>query len=109
MQHCLNSEPKRIQVPLSNRGYEVILGGKGIEALGCELKKAGIKEETKILIISNEFYSPVNYGKFLIKRDSSFLDIIKTISKKSNVDYKFTIVEGWQEYQLKNFSANFVR
>ena len=59
------------------------------------------------LKVSNNHYKPINYGKFNIKKNSNFFSILKTISTKSNLDYKITIIEGWEEYQLSNYLSTF--
>ena len=59
------------------------------------------------LKISNNYYKPINYGKFIINKNSNFFSILKTISKKSNLDIKITIIEGWEEYQLSNYLSIF--
>jgi len=59
------------------------------------------------LRLFNQIYAPINYGKFIIEKNSSFLDIVKVISKKSNLDYKITIIEGWQEFELVVYLNNF--
>ena len=55
------------------------------------------------LKISNAFYKSIHYGKFNINKNSNFFSVLKTISKKSNLDFKITIIEGWEEYQLSNY------
>ena len=32
---------------------------------------------------------------------------MKIISKKSNLDFRITIIEGWEEYQLSNYLSIF--
>ncbi len=59
------------------------------------------------LIITNKLISPVNYGKFKFPEKANFLNILKIITKKSNQDYKITIIEGWQEFQLNNYLNKF--
>jgi len=56
-----------------------------------------------LIIISNKFISPINYGNFLIEKNSNLLSVLKTISKVSNINYEITIVEGWEKYQLTNY------
>ena len=60
-----------------------------------------------LLVLSNNYYSPINYGRFTINKDPNFLEIIKIISTKSNLDYKITIVEGWEKYQLNKYLSTF--
>ncbi len=42
----------------------------------------------------------IHYGEFYIKNNISFIDLLKIISKPSNVLNKITIVEGWSQDQL---------
>ena len=55
------------------------------------------------LRILNKYYKKINYGKFQLNEKNSFFSIYKTISKKSNIDFKITLIEGWQEYQLTRY------
>jgi len=48
-------------------------------------------------IISKIYF---HYGDFNIKENSSLLNLLKIISKPSNVLIKITIVEGWSQKQL---------
>jgi len=52
------------------------------------------------LKIWNRFLSKVNYGEFLILKNSDLNEITKIITKPSNVYYELTIIDGWQTYQL---------
>jgi len=56
-----------------------------------------------IMKISNNYLAQLNYGKFIFNDKKNFFEIINIISKKSNIDYKITIVEGWQEFQLRKY------
>ena len=56
-----------------------------------------------IILITDKYYKPINYGKFLIKNDSNIFAIIKIITSKSNFNYKITIVEGWEKFQLNKY------
>ena len=56
-----------------------------------------------IIKISNNYIAPINYGKFIFNDKKNFFKIINLISKKSNFDYKITIIEGWQEFQLRQY------
>ena len=49
------------------------------------------------------FINNINYGEFKLSKNSSFVDIAKIISKPSNVFYKFTVIDGWQDYQLEQY------
>ena len=55
------------------------------------------------LYLYNFYIDNINYGEFKLIKNSNFLDIVKVISKPSNVYYKFTVIDGWQNYQLKNY------
>ena len=53
------------------------------------------------LQIYDLFINNINYGEFKFNKNTSLIDIVKIISKPSNVFYKFTVIDGWQEYQLE--------
>jgi len=57
--------------------------------------------------LSNKYYLPIKYGKFKIKKKIKVVELIKIISTKSNLDYRITIVEGWEKYQLNNYLLNY--
>ena len=59
------------------------------------------------LILSNNFNIKVNYGIFEINKKPSFINILKIITKKSNIDFKLTIVEGWERYQLDKYLSSY--
>ena len=42
----------------------------------------------------------IHFGKFIIRDESSFIDLIKTITTVSNYYEKITIVEGWTKKDL---------
>ena len=64
---------------------------------------------TIYLQIYDLFIDNIKYGEFELKKSSSLLDIVDIISKPSNVFYKFTVIDGWQGYQLENYmKSNFV-
>ena len=81
--------------------------GQSIKEISHNINKKNNSLKGKIyyyiLKISNKFYSPINYGKFKIKKNSTLIFFIKTISTKSNLDYKITIVEGWEHFQLSEY------
>ena len=62
-----------------------------------------------LLILSNRYYSPINYGKFILNKNSNIIEITKIISSKSNLDYKITIIEGWEKYQLNEYLFSFYK
>ena len=60
------------------------------------------------LQIYDTFIDNINYGEFKLNKDSSLIDIVDIISKPSNVFYNFTVIDGWQGYQLENYmKSNF--
>ena len=59
------------------------------------------------MTLYNNFFNSYKYGKFKIDNHSNIIDITNTISKKSNIDYKLTIVEGWEYYQLSEFLLSY--
>ena len=60
------------------------------------------------LQIYNLFIDNINYGEFKLNKNSSLIDIVEIISKPSNVFYKFTVIDGWEVYQLENYmKSNF--
>ena len=70
------------------------------------IKSLNIKKnlfDERIFLIILKFSNTIHYGEFSFEKNSSFIDILKIISKPSNVDYQLTIVEGWEKYQLKNY------
>ena len=86
--------------------------GDGSKNIIEKLKKQKILKNKKIYEISFRFYQifyNIHYGTFLIKKGNSFFNILKIISHSSNIDYRITIVEGWQKYQLRNYLSNFFK
>ena len=75
--------------------------GESLYNISSILTKNNIFIEKKlyylILKFYNKFYSTINYGKFVIKKKSTYLSILNTISNTSNIDFKITIVEGWSK------------
>ena len=65
------------------------------------------KKFIKYIFIIINYHKPINYGKFNIKRNINLLNILKIITTKSNLDYKITVIEGWEEYQLSNYLSIF--
>ena len=60
------------------------------------------------LQIYDLFIDNINYGEFKLNKNSSLIDIVEIISKPSNVFYKFTVIDGWEGYQLENYlKSNF--
>jgi len=60
-----------------------------------------------LIKFSNKYISPINYGDFLIEKNSNIFSVLKTISEPSNINYKITIIEGWEKYQLTDYLKNF--
>jgi len=61
------------------------------------------------LQIYDLFIDNINYGEFKLNRNLNLIGIVDIISKPSNVFYKFTVIDGWQGYQLENYmKLNFV-
>ncbi len=56
---------------------------------------------TLYLLFWDKIIDNINYGEFKFKNKSNIFEISKIISNPSNVFYKFTVVDGWQEYQLE--------
>ena len=81
----------------------------GIPSLILSDKSFFDKKIFKIYLqIYNLFINNINYGKFKLNKNSSLIDIVEIISKPSNVFYKFTVIDGWQGYQLENYmKSNF--
>ena len=52
------------------------------------------------IIIWDKFFDKIDYGKFSINDNANLIDLINIISKPSNVYEKFTVIDGWQKYQL---------
>ena len=53
------------------------------------------------LRIWDKYINKIDYGEFKLNNDINLIEVTKIISNPSNVFYKFTIVEGWQKYQLE--------
>ena len=48
-----SSDVRRLSVALERNPYEVVITAGGIDHLGTELLRLGIREQTKILVVSN--------------------------------------------------------
>ena len=79
--------------------------GSSIISISNKIFKKNNFFEDKILFIvlkiSNNLYKNINYGSFRFVNGINLLTIIKTITSKSNINYKITIIEGWESYELK--------
>jgi len=53
-------------------------------------------------IHSFTYKKSIHFGEFFISENSSFIKILETISKPSNILNKITIVEGWSKNDLEN-------
>ena len=84
------------------------------------IEKGSSKNEISLLILNDKsffekklfkiylqiydlFVDNINYGEFKLNKSSSLIDIAEIISKPSNVFYKFTVIDGWEGYQLENY------
>ena len=47
------------------------------------------------------YYNTIKFGEFKIDKELSLIQISNIISKHSNVFRDFTIIGGWQNYQLE--------
>ncbi len=86
------------------------------------IKNSGLKSVSSLILIDNtvlekeiyyyylglwdRFIKKINYGEFEFEEPLNLIKITKIISNPSNVYHKFTIVDGWQEYQLNNYFNN---
>ena len=52
------------------------------------------------LLIWDRLIDKINFGEFSITKNLSLYGITKIISKPSNVYYEFTVIDGWQHYQI---------
>ena len=95
---------------------EFEISGKVIEIFkGSRLKEVSslvLKDDTNFereiyyyyLRLWDKLYKKINYGEFQFVKPLNLIEITKIISKTSNVYYKFTIVDGWQEFQFNKYS-----
>ena len=87
-------------------------GSKLIEISNLILKNNNLLEK-KIylyyLVIWDKYFDKINYGEFEIDENHNLIDITYILSNPSNVYHEFTIVDGWQEYQINELliQANF--
>jgi UPF0755 protein len=65
------------------------------------------KKFFKFLLIFKNFKKPINFGKFKFNKNVNLISILDTITSKSNLDYKTTIIEGWQKYNLNEYLNKF--
>ena len=56
-----------------------------------------------LLFINNE----IHFGKFKLKENPTFYQILKSIVLPSNFYNKITVVEGWSKNDLNNILINF--
>ncbi len=49
----MKNQKRRIKVPLDKQPYQVVIGGLGLRDIGNELLNIGIKQGSKILVVSN--------------------------------------------------------
>ncbi len=50
-------------------------------------------------ILTNKYF---HYGQFKLEKNATVFDLLKVITKPSNILNKITIVEGWSKLQLNN-------
>ena len=107
---------------LINKGEEVYINWNGDQKKFQKLEsiinfpylnhsKIGVKGRLNVYKQNNDFtnkyYKTINYGQFIIKKNSNLLEILNLITEKSNYDYKITIIEGWEKYQLDSYLSSF--
>ena len=88
----------------------VIKKGESISKTANNFSKKNNHFENKIIkyiFIFQDIYKPINYGKFELKKNINLLNILKIISNKSNLDYKVSIIEGWEKYHSIEYLYNF--
>jgi len=59
------------------------------------------------ILISDRYYKQINYGKFIINKENNIINILKIVTSKSNYNYKITIIEGWEKFQINKYLSNF--
>ena len=52
------------------------------------------------LVLWDKYINKIHYGEFRITKNLDLYEITSIISKPSNVYYEFTIIDGWQSYQI---------
>ena len=85
----------------------VINKGQSINSIvdNIFVKEGNLKKRIfykNVFRLSSILYSPIHHGKFIIKDNANLINIIRTISKISNYNYKIKIIEGWEMYTLVN-------
>tara|TARA_Y100001970_G_C14247855_1_gene869612 strand:+ start:1498 stop:2469 length:972 start_codon:yes stop_codon:yes gene_type:complete len=55
------------------------------------------------LIFYDHYFKSIKYGEYQLKSSINFHEITKIISNKSNYYRNFTIIGGWQQYQIKQY------
>jgi len=56
------------------------------------------------LKVFNKYNDTIKFGEFNIEKKSSLIEVGNIISKPSNVYRDFTIIGGWQKYQLEKLT-----
>ena len=59
------------------------------------------------LYFYNKYYKQINYGRFQLNKQLNVNETLEIITKKSNIDYRITIIEGWEKYQLDKYLSQF--
>ena len=62
-----------------------------------------------ITLAIDSFFHKMQYGKFKLKKNINYIDTIKIFTSKSNVDYRITIIEGWEKYKLDKYLLSFYK
>ena len=65
------------------------------------------KKLLKFVLIFKNSHNPINFGKFKFNKNVNLASILDIITSKSNLDYKITIIEGWQTFNLKEYLNKF--
>jgi len=65
----VNQEKLRIPVSLNHKPYEVVIGASGLNEIGEELIRVGIKPKTKVLVVSNPDVAKPYGDRFLKSLD----------------------------------------
>ncbi len=103
----MNQGSRRILVSLKNNPYEVVIANNALKDIGSELIKIGIKENTKILVVTNSDVAKPYSQEFISKlKISGFLPKLliieagesqknqKTIEIIHNAAYEFKLERG---------------
>ena len=82
---------------LKNQGIILALASKNDETIAIE----AINNHPEMILSMEDFVAHrINWED----KAKNLIEITKIISKTSNVYYKFTIIDGWQEFQFNKYS-----